>query len=174
MISDYIFEMNCLDEIGNYKLADELNFKIIKLASKSANEIRKEVTKKFKNNACVKKIHFNNNTQKFTVFVSPEIRDDTKTKIKKMIKPFAASFRCASSDYTINHLFDNHQSPEDRSINDLLKEFPDEYISLEDMDNMEPTDEELRYTAEFPDDDSFDENSIFDQLSLIELLNKNR
>jgi len=174
VISDYIFEINCLDEIGNYKLADELSLKMIKFASKDANEIRKEVIKKFKHNVGVKKIHFNNNTQKFTVVVSPEIQGDIKTKIKRMVNPFAVSFRCASSNYDIDHLFNDHQSPEDKSINDLLKQFPDDYISLEDMDNMEPTDEELRYTSEFPDDDSFDEESIFDQLALIELLNKNR
>ena len=174
MISDYIFEIDCLDEIGNYKLADELNAKIIKLASANANEIRKQVIKKFKHDVCVKKIHFNNNTQKFTVFVSPEIPSDTKTKIRKMTKPFGASFRCANSNYYIDHLFDDHQSPEDKSIEDLLKKFPNDYISMEDMDEMEPTDEELRYTAEFPDDDSFDEGNILDQLSLIELLNKHR
>lgn len=141
MLEEFLFEIECAEKIGDYKTADVLDHKLLKLAQDNHTKVKRLLSKKFNTECGVKDISYSNYQDKFVISADYSITDSTKTKIKNLAKPFKVSFRFSQASF----------DPESHTINQLDEEFPgDEWIDPFDIDR-EPTDEEIDFTSEFPD-----------------------
>ena len=86
MVDIYLFEIECTEDLGNYRLADELLDKMIKTAS--TNDIKKNINKNFE----IDDIAFSQSSKKFTVFCSAGTTKSVKVKIRKEAEPYSVSF----------------------------------------------------------------------------------
>jgi hypothetical protein len=151
MIDLYLFEIKCAEEIGDYRLADSLDNKLVRMASSDHKAIQKAILKKISNNEAIKDVYFSNSRQKFIVSADQSVNNSDKREIQKLAGPFSVSFRY--SNKTIDELMAGEsEDPTQRHLDSLEQMGPD-YIGLDALDDMEPTDEELRFTAEHPADD---------------------
>lgn len=172
MLKDFLFEIECAEKLGNYKLADAMDKKLYKLATSDKRAIQKQIIKKF--NGAIKDISYSPSQNKFIIAVESSLSNNTKRDIKTLADPFNVSFRYSQHQnfkdidalMGVDADFDPYMtggkavSPEERH----LKKFDDlgpEYIGLDALDDMEPTDEDLRFEEEFPADKlSSDPNSM--------------
>jgi hypothetical protein len=88
MVDIFLFEIECSEELGNYRLADDLLGKMIKMASSKTKEIKKNVKKNFN----IDDIHFSQSSKKFTVICKSGITKSMKDKIRKEVEPYSVSF----------------------------------------------------------------------------------
>ena len=180
MLEDFLFEIQCAEEIGAYKLADSLDHRLIKIATSDHSKIRKQIEKKYDSSSGVKGVSFSSSQQKFIVAVDASLPNNVKREIKNLAGPFSVSFK-----YSQKNIDQLYGSPEemDPSIEGLYKAphldpldahlsrlnaLPPDHIGLDELDDMEPTDEELQETAEFPADELSDDPSGLDALLLEE------
>ena len=162
MLKDFLFEIECAEKLGNYKLADAMDKKLYKIATTDKKNIQKEILKKF--NSEIKQISYSPSQNKFIIAVDGSLSNNIKRNIKELADPFSVSFKYSQVKKDIDTLmgvdteFDPYMSNK-KSISPEemhLKKFDDlgkDYIGLDALDDMEPTDEELRFEAEFPADD---------------------
>lgn len=157
MLNYYLFEIEYAEKEGNYRLADRLDKALVRIASKSS-DIKKKLKRKFKQEDGVRDIAFSAANDKFIIQVEHSVPYRTKKKIKEMADPYKVSFRYSAKQ---SPLEGESEDPMDRMIADLLEEFPGEDpIAWSDLEGDEPTEEDLRYTAEFPDEAEFDDVSV--------------
>jgi hypothetical protein len=148
MIDLYLFEIKCAEEIGDYRLADSLDNRLVRMASSDHKAIQKAILKKISNNEAIKDVYFSNSRQKFIVSADQSVNNSDKREIQKLAGPFSVSFRY--SNKTIDELMGgDSEDPIQRHLDSLEQMGPD-YIGLDDTD---PTDAELKYTVEHPADD---------------------
>ena len=159
MIKDFLFEIKCAEEIGNYKLADALDYRLVKLAAANHKDIQKKISKKVERESAIKDISFSNTQQKFIVSAEQSLNNSVKRQIKELAGPYAVSFRYSNKN--IDELMSGMpEDPMQRHLDELEQLGPD-YVGLDEFDNMEPTDEDLRFTAEFPDENEESEMDDF-------------
>lgn len=157
MIDIFLFEIECAESIGAYKIADDLDRQLVKLASQDYKKVRKSLRKNFVEKNIVKEIDFSNSQNKFIVYSTPNLSSSEKRKIKELATPYAVSFRTASKEPP--SFFSNKTL----TLDDVLP------IDPTDLDDREPTDEELRLISEFPYDNDLTE---LDELYLVDALEK--
>ena len=154
MIDLYLFEIKCAEEIGDFRLADALDKKLVRIAKSDHKDILRKITRKTKSDSAVEDVSFSKTRQKFVVKVKPSLNDTLKRKIKDLAGPYSVSFRY--SNKTIDELMGESEDPMQRHLDELDLLGPD-YIGLDRMDEMEPSEADLEYTAEFPAEDSSDD-----------------
>jgi hypothetical protein len=148
----YLFEIQCAEEIGAYKIADELDRKLVKMASSNHRTVQKKIEKRFSSNPQFKGVDFSPSQSKFIVSATPSVSFKTRREIESVASPYKVSFRYSSK--SIDDLYNEpFQSGEDIMLEQMMGEFPEGYIGDDDFDR-EPTDEEMRFTSEFPADDT--------------------
>lgn len=91
MVDVYLFEISCAEELGNYKLADELDIRLIKIASSNPKNIKKDI-QKFAQNSTIKDVQYSMSCKKFTVFCSSTLTKSNKDKIKNLAFPYPVSY----------------------------------------------------------------------------------
>jgi hypothetical protein len=96
MIRDWIFEMQCADEIGYHKMADQLNSSFIKIASSDPKKILQKLYNKYGNIESIKNIEFSKYKKKFIVTTDGELLNKDKNSIKSEVVPFSVSFQYIS------------------------------------------------------------------------------
>jgi hypothetical protein len=87
MIKDFLFEIKCAEEIGNYKLADALDNRLVKLAAANHKDIQKKISKKVERESAIKDISFSNTQQKFIVSAEQSLNNSVKRQIKELAGP---------------------------------------------------------------------------------------
>jgi hypothetical protein len=151
MIDLYLFEIKCAEEIGDYRLADSLDSKLMRIASSNHREIQKKITRKVESDSAIKDVSFSNSRQKFIVSADQSLSNFTKREIQSLAGPYPVSFRY--SNKTIDELMSGEsEDPMQRHLNELEQLGPD-YVGLDSLDGMEPSDEDLRFTAEHPENE---------------------
>jgi hypothetical protein len=151
MIDVYLFEIKCAEEIGDYRLADALDQRLTRIASTNHRDIQKKIVRKVESDSAIKDISFSNSRQKFIVSADQSLSNSKKREIKSLAGPYSVTFRY--SNKTIDELMSGgSEDPMQRHLNELGQLGPD-YIGLDALDNMEPSDEDLRFTAEHPEDE---------------------
>ena len=161
MIDVYLFEIECAEAIGAYKIADSLNDKLIKIANNSHKSILKQIEKKINKTTGIKDISFSNSQQKFIVSAEPNVLNSVKREIRSLAEPYNVSFRY--SHKTIDELMmGNNTDPLDRHLSQLPE---DGYITLDEFDNLEPSDLDLDL-EEVPEDSLSEDPFDLDQLLL--------
>lgn len=93
MIKTFLFEIQCAEDIGNYKLADTLSSRLVKIASADYKNVRKKLVKDFVGKNDVKQIEFSQSTQKFIVYADASLDNAKKEEIRQSAKPFLVSFK---------------------------------------------------------------------------------
>ena len=88
MVDLYLFEIECTEELGNYKLADVLTQKMIKSASNKPNDIKKNILKI----EGVDDVLYSHSSKKFTVYCKASTTKSTKNKIREQASPYDVSF----------------------------------------------------------------------------------
>lgn len=180
MLEDFLFEIQCAEEIGAFKLADSLDRKLIRMATGDHSSIRKQIERKYDSSSGVKSVNFSPSQQKFIINVDAGISNNVKREIKNVADPYGVSFKYSQKnidqlygspeemDPAIEGLYKAPQiDPLDAHLSRLNALSPD-HIGLDELDDMEPTDEELRETAEFPADELSDDPDGLDALLLEE------
>lgn len=144
MLDLLLYEVECAENAGDFKTADALDSKLVKIAVSNRLKLKRDIFKKFNSpeNSIIKSVRFSSAKNKFIITIDRSANFSLKKKITHSVAPFGVSFRYSSL------------SPEMESIRGLEKEFPgDDKIEFDDFDR-EPTDEEMNFTSEFPDDES--------------------
>jgi hypothetical protein len=168
MIDLYLFEIKCAEEIGDFRLADALDKKLVRIAKSDHKDILRKITRKTKSDAAVEDVSFSKTRQKFVVKAKPSLNDTLKRKIKDLAGPYSVSFRYSNKN--IDELMSGvSEDPIKRHL-DKLKQLGPDYVGLDKFNDMEPTDEDLRFTAEFPAENS--SNDALDEF-LLEYARKN-
>ena len=93
MIKTYLFEIQCAEDIGNFRLADKLSSNLVKIASTDHKSIKKKLQKDFSNINAIKEISFAPSSQKFIVYADGSLSNTVKKNIKQVAKPFVVSFK---------------------------------------------------------------------------------
>lgn len=153
MIKDLLFEIDCAEQIGYFKMADQLDQKLLKVASKNYKDVRKSLFKKISKINTASNIFFSPTQQSFIIQVSPEISTKDKNSLKKLAEPFSVKFKYASNNLNKVAKYDF----ENFNLSDLIdkpsKSGEELELELYNEDKDEPTDEDLRRTEEFPAED---------------------
>lgn len=153
MIEDLLFEIECAEKIGAFKIADSLDKKLIKIAHHK--DLIKKIEKQFGLNSGIKTVEFSPSQQKLIVSAEPNISNKIKREIQQIANPMSVSFRYSAKN--IDELMATTPDPLERH----KKQFNPfgEYITLEEFDDAEPTAEDLEM-EEIPDELSEDPNSL--------------
>lgn len=85
MINDYLFEIECADEIGYYTLADNISNNLIKMAKSNTN------LSKYKDK--IKNIEYLKTLNKYYIVVDKFISNQDKSDIKSILAPASVSFK---------------------------------------------------------------------------------
>jgi hypothetical protein len=93
VIKTFLFEIQCAEDIGNYKLADTLSSRLVKIAGADYKNVRKKLIKDFVGKNDVKQIEFSQSTQKFIVYADASLDNAKKEEIRQSAKPFLVSFK---------------------------------------------------------------------------------
>ena len=145
MLNDFLFEIACAEEIGDFRTADSLDKKLIKLASTDYKALKKKIKKKYSNNSEIKSVDYSPSQKKFIISTSPGLPSSTKRELKELVSPYAVSFRYSNKDIdTLMGDGDNHR--QNYIIEKHLRE-------VEKGDKREPGFGDLRTEEEFPADD---------------------
>lgn len=154
MLDLLLYEVECAEKAGDFKAADILDYKLVKIAMSNHLKLKRDIFKKFNSseNNVIKSVRFSSSKNKFIITIDRNANFGLKKKITNSVAPFKVSFRYSNI------------SPEMESIRGLEKEFPgDDTIDFDDFDR-EPTDEEMNFTSEFPDDESLLNDYLSDLL----------
>jgi hypothetical protein len=140
MFKDLLFEIECAEEIGYYKLADKLNEKLIRLASSNPNDVIKNINNKFTARDGIQDVRFSDYQQKIMISAESDIENKTKRQINEIAKPFSVSFRYSS----FNDRDENDQEElKRRIIEKAIKDYEFAKLIGAFDDDEEPTSEEL-------------------------------
>jgi hypothetical protein len=162
MLNDLLFEIKCAEEIGAFKIADNLDKKLQKFAAQSHNKIIKQITKAFSAENGVKNVNYSLSQKKFIVEAEAALPNSVKKEIKNIAEPYTVSFRY--SQKSIDELVDNTPDPIERHQKQF-NPFGD-YITLKEFEDIEPSDKDLDM-EEVPEELSDDPSSL-DQFLLEE------
>lgn len=157
MIETLFFEMQCAENVGNYKLADMIENRLIRIATTNVNSVKKSLKKKISRNTVVKTMRFSSVKQAFVFECTRALSKTEKEKIKKIASPFGVMFRINTSPSIktagfkdLDELMDTPgQDEADRSIHNLEVSHP-EGLSMTSFLDEEPSDEDLLREEEFP------------------------
>lgn len=165
MFKELLFEIECAEEVGAYRLADSLQKKLVKIASSDYKAISKQIMKKYDGNEQIKDIHFSVPQQKFIISADSNISNNAKRDIKQMADPYTVSFRYSAKN--IDELMGGEEfDPLTPHLRSLENPVDTDYIGLDEFYDMEPTEEELRMTEEFPAEEISQDPYSMDQLML--------
>ena len=155
MLKDFLFEIQCAEEIGAYRIADALDAKLLRLATSDHKTLKKQIEKKYSTNG-VKSISYSPSQQKFIISADSSLPNNIKRDIKSIVEPYSLSFKYSMKN--IDELMGEGEDPLDRHIDNLLAGLYN--------NEREPSDEELNFEEEFPADDISEDPYSFDQLLL--------
>lgn len=165
MFKDFLFEIECAEKVGAFRIADNLQNRLIRMAGADHKNITKQIMKKYEGSDQVKDIHFSAAQQKFIISADANLPNNTKRDIKHMADPYTVSFRYSAKN--IDELMSGEEfDPLQPHLDALRSPIDDDYIDIDVFDDMEPTDEELRQTEEFPADELSEDPYSMDQLML--------
>lgn len=156
MFDLYLFEIECAEKIGAYKIADNLQDKLMKISSKDHKEVIKKIKKKFDKSSGFNDISYMQHLDKLEINVDPSMKKSVKDKIKDMADPFKVSFRYSSAKNIDELMSGSSIDPIEKHIS-RLKKLRKENPSF-DIFKEEPSDEELKETSEFPDDEELSDS----------------
>jgi hypothetical protein len=160
MLKDFLFEIQCAEEIGAYRIADALDAKLLRLATSDHKTLKKQIEKKYSTNG-VKSVSYSPSQQKFIVSADPNISNKTKRAIQSIVEPYNLSFRYSMKN--IDELMGGREfDPIDRHMKSFDNPLGD-YIGLDEFDEMEPSEEDLNFTEEFPADELSEDPYSMDQ-----------
>lgn len=154
MLNDFLFEIACAEEIGDFRLADSLDKKLMKIASTDHKALKKKIKKKYSNNPEIKSVDYSLSQKKFIISASPGLPSSTKKELKELASPYAVSFRYSHKD--IDDLMGDEGKRHDYIIEKHLRE-------VEEGDEREPKFGDLRIEEEYPVDDLSDDPYSLDQ-----------
>jgi len=178
MIKDLLFEIQCAEEIGYYKMADHLDKKLLKVASKDYKEVRRNLLKKLQKINTASNLSFSPSRGSFIINTDAAITNKDKRTIKDLASPFPVKFKYASKlkkNQLVNLLV--HELEDDLD-DEGTKEYSFENFDLSDLldrpsksgedltlerfthDKDEPTEEDLLFTEEFPAEEIDEEDEI--------------
>ena len=164
-LNDLLFEIKCAEEVGYYKLADQLDVRLMKLASVDYALIKKALRKKYEN----AEVDFYPSLNKFIISFSNELSNSEKRNIQKMAYPYDVAIRSAQYKNIDQLMEDDEFNIEQHHIDQLDKEFPGkDYVSREDIFDREPTDEELLREEQFPAEEFSEEGEKEKKVSIPE------
>lgn len=139
MLRDLLFEIKCAEEIGAYKIADNLDKQLVKYASKTQRQITKAIEKTFNSQSGIKNVAYSNSQNKFIIEAEPSLPNSIKKEIKNIAEPYSVSFRY--SEKNIDELISSMPDPIERHMK-RFNPFGD-YITLDEFENYEPTAQDL-------------------------------
>jgi len=160
MLKDFLFEIQCAEEIGAYRIADALDAKLLRLATSDHKTLKKQIEKKYSNNKDIKSIDYSPGQHKFIISADSSLPNNIKRDIKSIVEPYSLSFKYSMKN--IDELMGEGEDPLHRHIKNLLAELYNK--------EREPSDAELKLEEEFPADDISDDPYSLDQLLLAEAL----
>jgi len=160
MLKDFLFEIQCAEEIGAYRIADALDAKLLRLATSDHKTLKKQIEKKYSNNKDIKSIDYSPRQHKFIISADSSLPNNIKRDIKSIVEPYSLSFKYSMKN--IDELMGEGEDPLHRHIKNLLAELYNK--------EREPSDAELKLEEEFPADDISDDPYSLDQLLLAEAL----
>ncbi len=154
MLDLLLYEVECSENIGDFRTADVLDRKLLKMAANNTTKIKRDIFRKFNSaeNIIIKSVRFSSARNKFIITIDRNVNFGLKKKITNSVAPFGVLFRYSGI------------SPEMESIRGLENEFAgNDQIEFDDFDR-EPTSEEMDFTSEFPDDESLLNDYLSDLL----------
>jgi len=160
MLKDFLFEIQCAEEIGAYRIADALDAKLLRLATSDHKTLKKQIEKKYSTNG-VKSVSYSPSQQKFIVSAEPNISNKTKRAIQSIVEPYNLSFK-----YSMKNIDELMGAPEFDPIERHMKSVDNplgDYIGLDEFDEMEPSEEDLNFEEEFPADEISEDPYSMDQ-----------
>lgn len=164
MFKDFLFEIECAEKVGAYRIADDLQKKLVKIANSDHKAIEKQILKKYEGSH-IKDVHFSPTQQKFIVSAEAGTPNNMKRDIKHMADPYTVSFRYSAKN--IDELMGGEEyDPLQPHLEALRSPIDNDYVGMDVFDDMEPTDEELNETEEFPADELSEDPYSMDQLML--------
>ena len=149
MLKDFLFEIQCAEEIGAYRIADALDAKLLRLATSDHKTLKKQIEKKYSTNG-VKSVSYSPSQQKFIVSAEPNISNKTKRAIQSIVEPYNLSFK-----YSMKNIDELMGVPPIDPIERHMKSVDNplgDYIWLDEFYEMEPTEKDLKIEEEFPAD----------------------
>lgn len=164
VFKDFLFEIECAEKVGAYRIADGLQERLVKMANTDHRAITKKILKKYEGDH-IKDVHFSASQQKFIISAEAGTPNTMKRDIKNMADPYAVSFRYSAKN--IDELMGGEEfDPLKPHLDALRSPVDEDYVDLGVFDDMEPTEDELRETEEFPAEDISDDPYSMDQLML--------
>jgi len=160
MLKDFLFEIQCAEEIGAYRIADALDAKLLRLATSDHKTLKKQIEKKYSNNKDIKSIDYSPGQHKFIISADSSLPNNIKRDIKSIVEPYSLSFKYSMKN--IDQLMGEGEDPLHRHIKNLLAELYNK--------EREPSDAELKLEEKFPADPISDDPYSLDQLLLAEAL----
>jgi len=160
MLKDFLFEIQCAEEIGAYRIADALDAKLLRLATSDHKTLKKQIEKKYSTNKDIKSIDYSPGQHKFIISADSSLPNNIKRDIKSIVEPYSLSFKYSMKN--IDELMGEGEDPLHRHIKNLLAELYNK--------EREPSDAELKLEEKFPADDISDDPYSLDQLLLAEAL----
>jgi len=160
MLKDFLFEIQCAEEIGAYRIADALDAKLLRLATSDHKTLKKQIEKKYSTNG-VKSVSYSPSQQKFIVSAEPNISNKTKRAIQSIVEPYNLSFK-----YSMKNIDELMGAPEFDPIERHMKSVDNPlggYIWLDEFYKMEPTEKDLNFEKEFPADELSEDPYSMDQ-----------
>lgn len=146
MINHYLFEIECAEAVGAYRVADQLSQQLIRVATADEpKSIVKKLKKIFANNKKVKDVSYSPTLQKFIIALDNSIGNGTKRQIASLVEPYKVGFKYSQKQPSFMDIFDEEMSPEERALRDVLegKEEPDEDDLILEKDVDPLSDDEL-------------------------------
>ena len=175
MLEDFLFEMDCADEIGYYKHCDDLQKKLVKMASIDTKKIRKKLQKAIEKLKNAKGLSYSPSQKSFLINVSSDITQKERKQLKDLAKPVNVKFKYASKineeellELLIDLVKEKKKDKKETKVKEFAFEDQDSFENLMDVPSKsgedlelelfdpqkdEPTEEDLRRTTEFPADD---------------------
>lgn len=101
MIDDFLFEINCAEELGDFVLADNLDNKLVRIASTNYQTVKRKIERKVAHEPAINDITFSQSLQKFVVSAKPSLDSSVKRKIKNLAEPFGVRFKTSSTSNTL-------------------------------------------------------------------------
>jgi hypothetical protein len=144
MLEDLLFEINCAEEIGYYKLADILDKKLIKVASKDYKQVRRNLFKQLNKINTASAISFSPSQKAFIIQASADITNKDKNIIKDLASPFPVKFKYASniSKKDLVNLLINDLDDEDENEDEDYEDYEDDVEDFDDVDDEDGADSE--------------------------------
>ena len=142
MVDILLFEIACAEKIGDFKLADSLDDKLMKMASTNHRDIIRKIEKKFNKQSGIYDVSFSNSRQILVVNADNALPNSIKREITNLSNPYGVSFKYSQKN--IDQLYHGNEDPLDRHTKQLEQQFPgDEHMGADILEDMEPTDLDL-------------------------------